>query len=378
MHDLQDHIDSFVATEPLYGLRRLNIVMRPQTGDLLEEGGVLNPGGVRAANGDFMLFPRLVARGNYSRIGVARVLYDATGLPTGVERMGVALEPREAYELNPNSGGGCEDARVTFIPALGVYVMCYAAYGPRGPKGALAVSTDLHEWRRVGLIDFAPHHGADMNIYSNKDVFLFPEPVTGPDGRLSLMLMHRPMYEIWSGNTLGERQVAPLPPGVTDDRWTIWVSYCPLEDADWATASSNSTVSGPTFNNHHLLMLPGQAWEAVRLGGGTPPVRLAEGWFTIYHGIGKLAHPGLRHTLRYSAGALVLDAQDPRQIIYRSPEPTLEPLLPEECSGVVADVVFPTAVDQRDGYLDVYYGMADACIGAARMAIPCESGPVSS
>jgi predicted GH43/DUF377 family glycosyl hydrolase len=344
--------------------------MRPKADDLFEEGGVLNPGGARAANGEYLLFPRLVARGNYSRIGVARVLYDGTGLPTGVERLGIALEPREPYELNPNTGGGCEDARVTYVPALDAYVMCYAAYGPRGPKAALAVSTDLHEWRKVGLINFAPHHGADMNLYSNKDVFVFPEPVVGPDGRLSLMLMHRPMYEIWTGNMLGERLAAPLPPGVTDDRWTIWVSYCPLDEADWAAPSNRGT---PTFGNHHLLMLPGHEWEAVRLGGGTPPVRLAEGWFTIYHGIGKVARPGPRHGLRYSAGALVLDAQDPRQIMYRSPEPTLEPLLPEECAGVVADVVFPTAVDQHESYLDVYYGMADACIGAARMAIPKES-----
>ena len=35
----------------------------------------------------------------------------------------------------------------------------------------------------------------------------------------------------------------------------------------------------------------------------------------------------------------------------------------------MADVVFPTAIDQHDDYLDVYYGMADACIGAARIEL---------
>ena len=33
----------------------------------------------------------------------------------------------------------------------------------------------------------------------------------------------------------------------------------------------------------------------------------------------------------------------------------------------MAEVVFPTAIDQHETYLDVYYGMADACIGAARI-----------
>ena len=42
--------------------------------------------------------------------------------------------------------------------------------------------------------------------------------------------------------------------------------------------------------------------------------------------------------------------------------------------GVVPDVVFPTAVDQRTDLgtpnrVDVYYGMADRCIGVAQIEI---------
>jgi hypothetical protein len=36
--------------------------------------------------GGLYLFPRLVARGNYSRIGIARVRFDEAGDPAGVER----------------------------------------------------------------------------------------------------------------------------------------------------------------------------------------------------------------------------------------------------------------------------------------------------
>ena len=61
----------------------------------------------------------------------------------------------------------------------------------------------------------------------------------------------------------------------------------------------------------------------------------------------------------------------PRKILYRSPEPILEPDTGEEREGIVDNVVFPTAVDLRDdGRLDVYYGMADARIGVARLQIP--------
>jgi beta-1,2-mannobiose phosphorylase / 1,2-beta-oligomannan phosphorylase len=204
-------------------------------------------------------------------------------------------------------------------------------------------------------------------VYSNKDAMLFPEPVIGPDGRLSLVLMHRPMYEVWVGASLGERHVAPPPPGALTDIWTVWLSYCALDDADWASPGRSGTTTQPRFGDHYELLLPEHQWEAVRLGGGTPPIRVPQGWFTLYHGIGRVTRQGPLPGLRYVAGALILDATDPRRILYRSPQPRLEPVLPEECSGVVADVVFPTAVDQHETYADIYYGMADACIGVARV-----------
>ena len=38
--------------------------------------GVLIPPPLVALHGEFYLFPRLTARGNYSRIGIARVRFD--------------------------------------------------------------------------------------------------------------------------------------------------------------------------------------------------------------------------------------------------------------------------------------------------------------
>jgi beta-1,2-mannobiose phosphorylase / 1,2-beta-oligomannan phosphorylase len=54
----------------------------------------------------------------------------------------------------------------------------------------------------------------------------------------------------------------------------------------------------------------------------------------------------------------------------RSAEPLLEPELPDERQGVVPNVVFPTAIDRRgEDVADVYYGMADARIGAFRLTM---------
>jgi len=53
----------------------------------------------------------------------------------------------------------------------------------------------------------------------------------------------------------------------------------------------------------------------------------------------------------------------------------LQPELPAERHGTIANVVFPTGIDRRDDLglpdrLDVYYGMADHRIGVARLDLP--------
>jgi predicted GH43/DUF377 family glycosyl hydrolase len=83
--------------------------------------------------------------------------------------------------------------------------------------------------------------------------------------------------------------------------------------------------------------------------------------------------------VRYSAGALVLDADDVTRVIARSPTPLLEPELPEEVTGTVGNVVFPTAIEPAQNgdasAFDVYYGMADRRIGVARLSrIATETG----
>ncbi len=53
----------------------------------------------------------------------------------------------------------------------------------------------------------------------------------------------------------------------------------------------------------------------------------------------------------------------------------LAPETPQERSGTIANVVFPTGIDRRDDLgqpdrIDVYYGMADRRIGVARLDLP--------
>src|SRR5579872_7158419 len=337
--------------------------MQPDPDEPTEAWGVLNPAVVRGRDGSLYLFARVVAEGNYSRIRMARVIPDEDGKPGDLERLGVVLEPSEAYECN-GAEGGCEDPRITFIRAIDKYVMAYTAFGPAGPRIALAVSDDLFQWERLGQVDFGGEDGIDFNGFDNKDAFFFPDPVMAPDGTISYTCAHRPMTGIDQDGRIAH-QLADLPA-------SIWISYVPVSEV------AQDLRALLKLRQHSLIIKPEHSWEHVKIGGGPPPVLTPCGWLMIHHGIENLARPGEKRKLRYTAGAFIVDRWDPRRVLWRSSEPVLAPDTDGELFGVVDNVVFPTGVDRiNDHVVDIYYGMADARIGVARMWLnpeACQDG----
>ena len=350
-----------------FQLKRLGLVMEPEPGNPQEIEGVLNPAAVRGPDGELYLFPRLVAKGNYSRIGIARARFNAAGDPAGVERLGIALEPEAEYERRPDGGGGCEDPRITFVEPLERYIMTYTAFSPHGPRIAFAISKDLFHWQRMGLATFGRYHGIEIANVDNKDASLFPVAVPNLSGQPDLAMLHRPLFP----GTLPEDTAHHSATRIVDlDRESIWISYCKM-----ALEGSEPYHLGH-FASHHRLATPVSPWEMLKIGGGTPPVLTRHGWLIVYHGVSKVAEPGnAEHQLCYSAGVMVLSKEHPQVIRYRSAKPVLTPELPQERSGTVDNVVFPTGIDRRDDLgspdrFDVYYGMADNRIGVARLDVP--------
>lgn len=366
--------------------RRLGLVMEPNPRDLNEAMGVLNPASARGRDGRLYLFPRVVGPDNFSRVGLARVVFDTGGDPIGVERMGYVLEPEQPYELHGHTGG-CEDPRITYFEPFGLYVMVYAAWGPEGPRVAMACSEDLRHWRRTGLVDFVsdadPSYPVDFDAYHNKDGIIFPKPILDPEGRPSVALLHRPVYQ-----TAGET-THDLPPGVTDPMPSIWISYSPLDELNGRFPNRTR------FYHHHLVMDPDYDWEALRIGAGPPPILTENGWLLIHHGVSDILDPMLsadepdemrsaaiigpgaveRKNLSYRVGFALLDRDDPRKVLCRSERPIMEPHGAVETSGIVSNVVFPTALDVRDDIgqpkrVDMYYGAADTRIAAATFTLP--------
>jgi predicted GH43/DUF377 family glycosyl hydrolase len=258
----------------------------------------------------------------------------------------VALEPEMPYELladghERSGGGGVEDPRITLLD--GVYYMTYTAYGMvnglPAPRIALAASHDLFTWERLGLVMFGTDAagdpgvgGYDLNRVANKDAILFPERIND-----RYCMMHRPMFPHSSG----------LPQ-------SIWISW------------SNDLLH---WVDHELVLAPALPWESLKVGGGTPPLHTSQGWLTYYHGVEGMSDDDPNR--RYHAGALLLSLDEPTHVLYQSPQPVLSPESEDETTGVVSNVVFPTGiVQQPDGRLDVYYGMADQAIGLATAYLP--------
>ncbi|GAA1945465.1 hypothetical protein GCM10009776_04200 [Microbacterium deminutum] len=343
-----------------YTLTRIGLLMEPEAGNPLEVEGVLNPASGTGPDGEVYILPRMVAAGNISRIGLARVIVE-DGVPVGVERQGVVLEPDRSWERGVGNAG-VEDPRITWMPDLGLHVMTYVAYGPLGPRTALAVSADLRDWRRLGpvLFTYDDDLDIDLNLFHNKDAVFFAEPVTAPDGARCFAVLHRPMWDL--SETKADQGII-LPAGIDDHRNSIWISYVPVE------AVEKDLASLTLWSRHRFLAGPMFPFEVTKIGGGPAPMRVPEGWLLLHHGVTGHIERAFAHqqNVHYAAGAMLLDAEDPSIVIARSPEPLLEAETDDERGGIVPNVVFPTAVEQIDGVRYVFYGMADSKIGVARL-----------
>jgi predicted GH43/DUF377 family glycosyl hydrolase len=340
-------------------VERLGTVLQPN-GDPTEAGGILNPAAARTPDGDLLLYPRCVAAGNISRIGTVRASVIDGKIST--KRMSFALEPEAPYELRPRPGYGCEDPRVTYVQALELYLMAYTAFGPNGPRIAVAASKDAYRWSRVGLVNFACMGGV---VGDDKDAAFFPEPVLSPSGVRSIAFYHRPMLHL---SAVDGRAALPLIKRMPfADRESIRIAYVPL------AAVENDLANVLDVAESLQVLSPDARWGSIKIGAGTPPVRIKEGWMALFHGVDAIAKRGRKPALRYCAGIVIHDFERPDRIVYRSPEPVLTPTEPPERNGVVDNVVFPSGIDPRpdlgDRVFDVYYGMGDYSIGAFRLTL---------
>jgi predicted GH43/DUF377 family glycosyl hydrolase len=184
-----------------------------------------------------------------------------------------------------------------------------------GTWTGLAVTKDFKDWMRLGRMT--------LPLDDNRDVILFPEKING-----RYWLLHRP------SNRVGAEYGLELP--------AMWISSSTdLLDWDQGTVLAKGEYD----------------WEGGKIGGNTPPIKTPLGWLTLYHAVGA--------DKQYRLGAMILDADDPRIVRYRSREWLMQPETWYEKEGYYPGVVFPCGKVVLDGTLHVYYGGADKYVGLA-------------
>lgn len=244
-----------------------------------------------------------------------KVILDKTGL--NIEE--ISQEPDFNGKEN-ESEYGVEDPRLIKIGKK--YYMTYVGVsGFTGISSFLAVSKNLKNWKRLGLIF----------RQQNKDVVLFPEKIKGKYVALS-----RPA---------GSREFGKL---------SIWLSY----SRDLLCWGGDTTIIQPIKGR----------WDEYKVGAGAPPIKTKNGWLVIYHGAKKVKNPQM-----CQAGAFLLDLKNPEKVLARSPKnkPFFSPTKPYEKSGFTNKVVFPTGVvrDLNKKDLLIYSGGADSVVTVRKIPI---------
>lgn len=110
----------------------------------------------------------------------------------------------------------------------------------------------------------------------------------------------------------------------------------------------NWSARYPLFNKRP------DSWDSQRAGVGAPPIETEKGWLLFYHGVDN--------NNTYKIGVMFLDLENPGKIIYRLPEPVLEPEMEYEKTGFIPNTVFSCGAVEKDDKYFVYYGAADQVI----------------
>lgn len=119
------------------------------------------------------------------------------------------------------------------------------------------------------------------------------------------------------------------------------------------------------WGRHRHVMSPireENGWQSTKIGAGPAPIETSEGWLLIYHGVVTTCNGFV-----YSAGAALLDLDQPWKVIARADPYLLTPSTPYESVGNVPNVVFPcgSLLDAPSGRLALYYGSADTVVSVA-------------
>jgi len=223
----------------------------------------------------------------------------------------ITLSERVLWPAMHAEAAGMEDARfVRFVEEDGAvtFYATYTAYNGSHIRQQLLQTRDFQSFVSTPMVGRAA---------ANKGMALFPRRIGGRFAALSR----------------ADRESNSI---AYSDRPFVWTSAVPCQQ-------------------------PVQPWEVLQLGNCGPPLETEAGWLVLTHGVGPMR--------TYRIGAILLDLDDPTKILGRLREPLLSPA-PDERNGYVPNVVYSCGAMIHADTLVLPYGIGDAAIGFATVALP--------
>jgi len=299
---------------PKFRRAETNPIIIPDPSHKWESKATFNPAAIYL-NDQFHIIYRAMSDEYVSVLGYAS---SKDGINIDYRHPEPIYVPRKNFESK-----GCEDPRVTLIDDK-IY-MCYTAYDGITPRVALTwinVEDFLNmDWKWAEPVLISPPNMMDKNAC------IFPEKVIDPgSGEERYMIIHR----------LGE------------DITTALVETLEFDGETWIDA--------------YRWITPRRGyWDCVKIGAAAPPLKTKDGWIMLYHGVDK-------NTV-YRVGAVLLDRENPLEVIARTEDPIFEPEENYELFGCVNNVVFPCGAVMKDEKIYMYYGGADRVVGVATIEV---------
>ncbi len=108
------------------------------------------------------------------------------------------------------------------------------------------------------------------------------------------------------------------------------------------------------WDEYQLLLEPKYTWELLQLGNCGSPIKTDKGWLLLTHGVGMMR--------TYVISALLLDLNNPAQIIGRLDKPLIE-ADEEEREGYVPNVVYTCGLLRHGDTLMIPYAVSDSATG---------------
>lgn len=343
----------FVKTDSLNPVLKpgANSFIDPMTGKAVawESKNVFNPAIVVRRDTVFILYraqDSIGKPGGTSRIGLA---YSTDGLHFTKTPYPVFFPEPDAYQ-GYEWQGGVEDPRIV-EDSTGIYYMTYTSYDGKTARLMVASSPDLQKWTKYGPVFANAYGGKYLNQWSKSGSIVSRYA----DGKIIATKINGKYWMYWGDQNIWAATSTDL------------IHWEPFEMQ--VDESAPIALKGQALNMPQLrIIIPtrDKKFDSDLVEPGPPAMLTEKGILLIYNSrnLKNIGDTSLADGT-YTAGQVLIDKNNPLQVLYRLNHYFIKPERSYELVGEVNNVCFLEGLAQFKNQWFLYYGTADSKIAVA-------------